>query len=187
MRAVLTAHEIPLHISGEHHAAMVGLGAAVIALEVEVPREHAEEATALIRELREGGEAALADDEVPDDDTAPRQEETTADGALVVSTEDTLLALGRRKRLGLAIAVGVFLGHGTAHMSTRAWVRGLVLAGVQVMGWRAMFLGQLRLGAAVVISTMVMDLVGACLRIVQTSPPVLPTAVARPRRSLPGS
>jgi hypothetical protein len=172
VRAVLTGHDIPVYISGENHAAMVGMGAAAITQAVYVPRDHAEQARALIEEMREGGEAQLADDEVPADDTAEREELVTDDGALVEPATDTLTRLGKRKRVGLAVLVGLSLGHGTAHMSTRAWKRGFVLALSQVAGWWTMAAGDLKLGTAVVLTTMGMDIVGAIAHIVQTDSPL---------------
>jgi hypothetical protein len=183
VRSVLTAHEIAFHISGENHAAMVGLGAAAIAQVVWVAREQAEEAAALIDELRRGGAGELADDEIPVDDQAERLDHDPADSAALVATDDTLLRLGVRKRTMLAIAVGVFLGHGTAHFSTRLWGRGAVLAGVQVMGWRALFVGNPRLGAGLVLGVIAMDVLGAIVHIHQTARPALPAA--RIRRRLP--
>lgn len=180
VRAVLSAHGIPFHISGEGHAAMVGVGAAAIAQVIFVPRELAEEARALLDEMRQGGAAALAEDEIPADDTAERLEELTEDGALVTSTDDTLARLGTRKRLVLAVLVGLFIGHGAAHFSTRAWGRGALLLAIQIVGWRVLVAGNLAGGAAIVLTTMAMDVVGAALRIVSTESP-LPTARVRRR------
>ena len=182
MRAVLTAHGIRVHISGENHAAMVGLGASAITQAVWVPREDAEAASALITEMREGGVTALADDEVPEDDTAERDETLTDDGAVVTPAQDTLGSLGKRKRIILAVLVGCFLGHGTAHMSARAWKRGFLLAGLQIYGWVMLASGKRHLGVAIVLATMAMDVLGAIIEIAQSSPASLPTARVQRRR-----
>ena len=78
VRAVMSAHGIPVHISGEHHAAMLGIGGGAIDQVIFVPQAHAEEARSLLDELRHGGEAILADDEIPADDVAARVEEPVA-------------------------------------------------------------------------------------------------------------
>ena len=175
VRAVLTGHDIAVYISGENHAAMVGLGAAAIAQVVWVPRDQAEQARALIDEMRHGGEGELADDEVPADDTAERQEVVTDDGAVVGPVDDTLTRLGKRKRIVMAVLVGLAIGHGTAHMSTRAWKRGFLLMLSQIAGWWTMAGGNVRLGTALVLATIGMDIVGAVTHIAQTDS-ALPTA-----------
>lgn len=180
IRAALTSNDIHVFINGEHAAPMFGLGASAVSLDVWVDREEVEEALALIRELREGGTAGLADDEIPEDDTAERDEELTADGAVVSAADDTLTRLGQRKRMVLAVLVGLFMGHGTAHMSTRAWKRGLVLAAAQIAGWVQLGHGKTKLAVAMVVATMAMDIVGALLEIAQTSSP-LPVAKLRKR------
>jgi hypothetical protein len=190
--SALRSHGIHVFVNGEASATMFSWAAAAIALDVWVDRDEADEALALIRELREGGEAQLADDVQPADDTgAPVDELEAAEAAaeaeeraLAAGEPDTLTRLGKRKRTALALAVGLFIGHGTAHMSARAWKRGLVLAAVQVLGWRTLFTGNPQAGAAIVVATIAMDLVGALLHIAQTAPdePPLPTATLRPRR-----
>ncbi len=169
IRAVLTGHDIVVHISGEHHAAMVGMGAAAIALDVWVDRDDAEDAAALIAELREGGAAALADDEIPADDTAERADEVSPGGALVRAPVDTLARVGRNKRLVGAALIGLMLQHGTAHLSTRAWKRGIALAAVQILGWRHFAAGNVVIASALIAGAVVTDIVGALWEIVRTS------------------
>lgn len=179
VRALLSAHEIDFHISGDNHAAMMGAGPSAVRQVVWVPTEQAEQARALIDEMREGGEAALADDEIPEDDVAERDDSFVASGALVTTGEDTLGRLGKRTRVILAIMIGATLGHGLAHMSTRAWKRGIVLAGAQVGGWWTMASGNLKLGAVLVLATMGMDVVGAIMEIVQTPSNLPPARVVK--------
>lgn len=186
--AALRSHGIHVFVNGEASSTMFSWAAAAIALDVWVDREEADEALALIRELREGGEAQLADDVRPADDTgAPVDELEEAEAeerALAADQPDTLTRLGKRKRMALAVAVGLFIGHGTAHMSARAWKRGFVLAAVQILGWRTLLTGDPRMGAAIVVATIAMDLIGALLHIAATAPaePPLPTATVRTRR-----
>ncbi|HVV83264.1 MAG TPA: DUF2007 domain-containing protein [Kofleriaceae bacterium] len=190
IEAALRSHGLHVFVNGQHSAAMFSWAAAALSLDVWVDRDEADEAIALIRELREGGEAQLAEGELPpeaDGDLAgPADGEEPAaadadDAAADVNLDDTLTRLGKRKRILLALALGIFIGHGTAHMSARAWFRGVVLACVQVMGWRELFGGNAHLGASLVVAAVLMDLVGAVLVISQSSSN-LPAARVRRRR-----
>lgn len=187
VRAALSAHGIDAFIAGEHRALVAGLAMDVIALDVWVDRDDAEEAAALIRELREGGAAALAEDEIPADDTAPRQDEVAPGGAVVRSGDDTLTRLGRTRRTVAAVVVGLFLQHGTAHLSTRAWKRGIALGAVQIVGWMHLAAGNLVQGSIMVIGAVATDVVGALVEIARTSRPpasaALPAARATEGRS----
>lgn len=195
IESVLRGHGLHVFVNGQHGAPMFGL-AAHLALDVWVDSDEAEEALALIRELREGGEGGLRDDEQPVDDVGEPVEDAGAERratddddhgdahALAVTGDDTLARLGRRTRMLLAVALGLFIGHGTAHMSARAWKRGFVLAGVQVFGWRTLLTGNVRGGAAIVVATIAMDIIGALVHLSQTLPaePPLPRAQLRKRR-----
>lgn len=169
VRAALDGHGIDVFISGEHRALVAGLGAVAISIDVWVDRDDAAEATELIRELREGGAAALADDEIPADDTAERADEVSPDGALVRSPVDTLARVGRNKRLVGATLIGLMLQHGTAHLSARAWKRGIALAAVQIVGWRHLAAGNVVLATALVVGAVATDVVGALWEIVRTT------------------
>lgn len=127
VRAVLTAHEIPVHISGGN-AASLGLGSSAVEQRIWVPRAQADEAAALLAEMREGGAHALADDEVPADDTAAREEVVTDDGAVVAPVDggpdgsaDTLSRLRRRDRVALATAAGVSPRPGSSSSASGRW------------------------------------------------------------------
>ncbi len=178
IRAALSSNDINVSIFGESSAQMFGLGASAVSLDVWVDREEVEEALALIRELREGGGAQLADDEIPVDDTAERQDDLTTEGAIVAPTDDTLLRLGTRNRVVFAVLVGLFVGFGTAHMSARAWKRGFVLTALHAACWVQILEGDVRLGVAVMLATMAMDVLGALMEISQTSSN-LPVATLR--------
>lgn len=181
MKAVLTGHDIPVFINGQNAAPMLGLASSAVALDVWVAQADAEQAVALIRELREGGEGALADDEIPADDTGEPVDDADDEPA-AATVGDTLTRMGKRKRIALAITVGVFMQHGTAHMSARAWTRGFVLAGVQLLGWRTLAIGNPRGGIAIIAATVLMDILGALMVIAQSQPSDLPTARVRKAR-----
>jgi len=179
VRAVLTAHDLHVHISGEHHAALVGLGQSAIEQVIWVDAEVADEATALLRELREGGEAVLADGEVPDDDASERSDEAEPGGALITTGADTLTRLGATKRLALAILLGLTLTLGTAHLSTRAWKRGLALAAIELVGWFRAAAGQTHLGAALIGGAILADIIGASWQITRPAAPIAAAIVHR--------
>lgn len=175
----MSAHDISVHISGENHAAMVGMGAVAFDQVIWVATEDAEEARALLRELREGGEGALADDEVPsDDDTADRDDEAPG-GALVTSGTDTLTRLGARKRIALALLAGLCLTFGTAHLSTRAWKRGIALAAMELVGWMRYAAGQTTLGGALIGAAIVLDVVGAIWHVTRPPRSIAPAIALR--------
>lgn len=183
VRAALTAHGIGVFIAGEHRALVAGLAMDVIGLDVWVDRDDAEEAAALIAELREGGAAALADDEIPADDTAPRADDETPGGAVVRSGDDTLTRLGRTRRTIAAVMVGLFLQHGTAHLSTRAWKRGIALGAVQIVGWMHLAAGNVVQGSVMVIGAVASDVIGALIEIARTSRPAASAALPPARAS----
>jgi Putative prokaryotic signal transducing protein len=178
VRAVLSGHDIAVYVSGDH-SNLLGLGAAAISRDCWVPRADADEARALIQELREGGPAALADGEIPVDDTAEREDEVSPGGALVTSGDDTLARLGKRNRIVLAVMVGMTLGHGTAHMSARAWKRGITLAAIEIVGWRHLAHGNTAIAGALVLGAIVVDLAGAVVTIMRTAATIPSARVTR--------
>jgi hypothetical protein len=75
---VLSSHGIAVHVTGEHRGWSPAWETPAIPINVWVDRDEVEEATALIQELREGGEAVLVDGEIPADDTAERLDDAPA-------------------------------------------------------------------------------------------------------------
>lgn len=176
IRAVLSSHGISVHVTDGSAAAAAGVGNTAVSIDVWVDRDEVEEATALIAELREGGEAVLADDEIPADDTAERLDEEPRGGVPAVRGGDTLARLGRTKRMIAAGMLAVLLQHGTAHLSTRAWKRGLSLMTVQIVGWTHLAAGNLVRGVAMVAGAVVVDLVGSLWEIARATRPQGPGA-----------
>lgn len=183
VRSVFDAHEVPVVINGEMHAsAMGGLGG-FIQLEIFVDSEDAEEASALLRDIR-AGEHALSEDELPEaepatDDTAAadpdRDERADAEGVWVArgapraadppaaAAAPTTSFDNRRRRVGIVLLVSMIAGFGTAHMATGAWKRGAVLAGVTVAGIALAVQGD-RLGGWLLFAARFVDLLGAAWR-----------------------
>jgi Putative prokaryotic signal transducing protein len=151
VRAAFEAHDIPVVINAEQHASMLGgLGGALVPLYIDVPEDKAEEAVALLHELR--GEDADAEGiaEEPDD---PGE-----------SMADVAARVQRRRNTGIVVALALCISFGTAHMYTRAWKRGVGLALLELLSFRMMFESR-QLGGALLLGCIAIDLVGALVRV----------------------
>jgi hypothetical protein len=186
IRSVFSARGIAVVIGAEHHASLLGpIGGAFLSLDIWVASEDAEEAAALLRDVREGGPAAEDDAAPPDPaeaaeaDAAPPDPAEADAEAENDAEDDAELAYERqvrteqRRRAGLAILLGCFITFGTAHMVTGAWARGAVLAALEVIGIRYLVLGQ-KFGTAIVLAAVITDLAGAMWRLRRRR--TLPTA-----------
>ncbi len=174
IRSVFSARGIGVVIGAEHHASLLGpLGGAFLSLDIWVASEDAEEAVALLRDLREGGPAAGGEaDAAPPDgeaDAAPPEDDEDDDGL----EHERRVRTEQRRHAGLAILLGCFVTFGTAHMVTGAWARGLVLATMEVIGIRYLVLGE-KLGTAIILAAVITDLTGALWRLRRQR--TLPTA-----------
>jgi hypothetical protein len=179
IRSVLDAHGIDAMIPGEG-APSVATAAVGFRTHVFVDREDAETAAALIAELREGGAQIVHEEGEGDEgagDDAEDGEDGDADRAL--ATSDVAVAVDRRKRLGATVLLALVISFGTAHMSTGAWKRGFALAAVEIVGIRHLAVGH-RWGIALVLGAVLVDLVGAIVRVRKRGAPSnLPTARLR--------
>jgi hypothetical protein len=160
VRSVFEAHEIPVVINGEMHAsAMGGLGG-FVRLDILVDSEDAEDAVALLNDIRAGEHAVSEGDELeqpagqapaPGDELAHgarSDERADADGVWNAREESRAAEAPpparaftpttgfdmRRRRTGVVLLLSVMVGFGTAHMSTGAWIRGGLIAALQVAG-----------------------------------------------------
>jgi len=158
VRAAFEAHDIPVVINAEQHASMLGgLGGGLVPLHIDVPEDKAEEAVALLQELR-GDEAA----EIPDEPDDPAE-----------SMADVVARVQRRRNTGIVVALALCISFGTAHMYTRAWKRGVALALLELLSIRMMFESR-QLGGGLLLGCIAIDLVGALIRVrapVATIPP----------------
>jgi hypothetical protein len=166
VRAILDAHDIDVVIAGEHNASvLVGLAGSYVSLDVYVEAEDSERAAELIRSLREGGEGV---DEPPDDespDVGP----------------DPHLAIESRKRTGVVVVLAFCITFGTAHMYARAWMRGITLAAIELVGFFQMRNDQV-LGVSMFVGAVLCDFIGALWLVRRRPPgprPALPTARLR--------
>jgi hypothetical protein len=177
IRSMFAARGIDIVIGAEHHASLLGpIGASFLSLDIWVAADAAEEAAALLRDLREAGPADHGEDgdaEADGDAVPAAAPDDEDDGDL---EREHKLHTDRRRRAGLAILLGCFITFGTAHMVTGAWARGLVIAAIEVGGIRYLVLGE-RFGSALVLGAVVADLIGALWRL--RAQPTLPTARVR--------
>ena len=147
VRSVFSAHEIAVVIGAENHASLLGgLGDGFLTLDISVDERDAEAATALLGEIRTA--PATVDD--PD-------EELEGEAAWVEQRVD------RKRRTGVVLLLACCITFGTAHMYTGAWLRGLALAALEVIGIR--YAGPRPVvGALMIAAAIAVDLVGALLR-----------------------
>ncbi|HEY5937093.1 MAG TPA: hypothetical protein VIU61_20725 [Kofleriaceae bacterium] len=167
VRSVFDAHEIAVVIGAENHANLLGgLGDGFLTLDISVDESYAEEAAELLREIRsEPVTTESYEANEPDQDEAVWVEQR----------------VDRRRKTGVVLLLAFCITFGTAHMYTRAWLRGIALAGLEVIGIR--YLGAKPvIGGLLIAAAVVTDLVGALLR-VRSPATALPAARAQRRRA----
>jgi Putative prokaryotic signal transducing protein len=182
VRSVFEAHDLRVVINGENHAGMLGGLGGFISLDILVAEEDAEEAVALLRDIREG-DHAVADGEAPEPEADEHDDERAdAQGVWRKSAEQPAgerpVPEGpfddRRRRTGIALMLGTMAGFGTAHMFTRAWLRGTLLAGIQIAAIACAAGGAVsaRDAGMGVLGARIYDMAGAIWRIYTgTAPP----------------
>ena len=155
LRSMFAARGIAIVVGAEHHASLFGaMNNSFLSLDIWVDADDSEDAIALLRDLRERGapsgtaEPALVDDD--DDDDVPG--------------DSMHVQLERRRRTAAVLLTGLFLTFGTAHMFTRAWLRGLALAALQIAGIVELVHHHAAGGAAVATAVLT-DLMGAMWRV----------------------
>jgi hypothetical protein len=169
VRAMFDAHGIPVVVGAEHHASMLGgLGGAAFSLDILVDEADAEEASALLRDLREH-EASAPEPDEPDED---EEEELDPDPVPIEVRVD------RRRRTGIALLLACCITFGTGHMFARAWLRGLLLAGLEIFSIRLLIESPLQ-GALLFAATILTDAIGAIVRVRRLPRPIPPARIAR--------
>jgi hypothetical protein len=173
-RSVFAARGIGVVIGAEHHASLLGpLGGSFLSLDIWVASDDAEEAAALLHDLRTGGHAADAEAAEAEADAEAGAEAGPPDEDDHELEYEHRIRTEQRRRASLAILLGCFVTFGTAHMVTGAWARGLVLAAVEMVGLRYLLLGE-RFGTAIILAAVISDLTGALWRLRRQQ--TLPTA-----------
>lgn len=173
VRSLFSAHGIAVVIGAEHHANLLGpLGGSFLSLDIWVDEADGDEGVALLRDLRERDERSTDEDEVGqggEDGDAGRSDSGDDPGSSVS------LRIDQRRRTGIVLLLGCIVTFGTAHMFTRAWLRGFALAAIEIAGIMHLWHGR-SIGGGVVAAAILSDLIGA-LRRVRTAPrSELPTA-----------
>jgi hypothetical protein len=166
---MFAARGLGVVIGAEHHASLLGpLGGSFLSLDIWVASDDAEEAAALLDDLRTGGRAAdgQADGDAGAEPSPPDEDDRELEYEHRIRVE-------QRRRASLAILLGCFITFGTAHMVTGAWARGLVLAAIEMVGLRYLLLGE-RFGTALILAAVITDLTGALWRLRRQQ--TLPTA-----------
>jgi hypothetical protein len=167
VRAAFAAHEIHAVVGAEQHAGMLGgLGGSFLSLDIWVDDQDAEEAIALLRDLRGEGPDDAAEHGV-EEPLPPEDEEED-------ETPAVEQRIARRRGTGLVLLLGCCVTFGTGHIATGAWGRGIALAVLEVLGFRTM-LGDPALGGAMVGAAIALDVIGALVR-VHKKRPELPEA-----------
>jgi len=195
---MFAAHGIAAVVGAEHHAGMLGgLGGGFLSLDIWVDGEDQDEAVALLRDFRQRDDGQTDEDEDDDDafdgegdaafDAAARDAADAAgDAAGTFGSRErspdpagsVQLRIERRRRTGIVLLLGCFLTFGTAHMFTRAWARGIALAGLEIFGF--MNIGDRgNLGGILVAGAILGDLIGALWRVRTAPGTVLPEARVR--------
>jgi hypothetical protein len=180
VRSVFDAHELPVIINGEMHASTMGGLAGFVRLDIFVAEDDAEEAAALLQDIRTGEHAVADGDELPDGGSEPSDpdsdERADAEGVwLSGRTAEPPVAASaftptagfdtRRRRTGAVLLLSILLGFGSAHMSTGAWGRGVAIAALNVVGILYAVDGDIRLGGWVLFGARFVDLFGALWRV----------------------
>jgi hypothetical protein len=170
VRAMFAAHDLPVVIGGEQHASMMGgLAGAFVSLDILVDDADADEATALLEDLRRSEPAEPdADDSDDDDDDLDARPEPA--GMLSIEAR-----VDRRRRTGIALLLGFCVTFGTAHMFTRAWLRGVLLGGLEIFAFTRLMRAPLE-GALLCAAAILTDAIGAVVRVRRAPAPGLPRA-----------
>src|SRR5262249_3596947 len=128
-----------------------------------------EEAVALLRDLRERDERGDdGDDEHRRDDAA--DDDPTGDGEPDDDDDrdhSVQWRIDRRRQTGAVLLLGTCITFGTAHMFTGPWMRGILLAAVEVIGLRQFGDEPARhvIGGVAVAAAILTDVIGALWRV----------------------
>lgn len=188
VRSVFDAHDLPVVINGEMHAYTMGGLGGFVRLDILVDAEDAEDAIALLRDIRAGDHAVSEGDDPGDGTGAPgdepseaREGDERADAVGVWDAKSTTAPPAppptapaytptkgfdlRRRRTGIVLLLSVMAGFGTAHMSTGAWGRGFAIAALNVLGIAWAVGEHPNLGGWILFGARFLDMFGALWRV----------------------
>ncbi len=158
IREELEASAIDAVVTSESHAppGLAGLATGYVACEVWGEAADAERAAGVLGEDTE--EDAADHDHAPDHAHDPDHDQDSPKAI------DAVVGLERRKRTGMAILLAFTITFGTGHLYTRAWMRGITLAAIEIVGFGQIWVNP-TLAAVLVAGAIVSDAVGATMRI----------------------
>jgi hypothetical protein len=190
VRSVFDAHEIPIVINAEQHASVLGgLGGAFVPLHIYVNDEYAEEAAALLADMRRDDESdpeRAGDEARAGDDAGDEAGDAAGDTASDEPRDEPAVELQveRRRRTAIALLLGCCVTFGTAHMSTGAWLRGMAIAGLEALAIKYMVAGNMDLGTLILVACVATDVIGGIwrARTLTPQPRKVRLPVARARR-----
>jgi hypothetical protein len=190
VRSVFDAHGLPVVINGEMHAYTMGGLGGFVRLDILVDADDAEDAIALLGDIRAGDHAVSEGDEPTDGDHAgaegdePSEAPDGDERAYAQGVWDARRTTGtletppaapthkpttgfdtRRRRTGIVLLLSVIAGFGTAHMSTGAWGRGLAIAALNAVGIAYVLNGDATVGGWLLFVARFADLFGALWRV----------------------
>ena len=186
VRSVFDAHGLEVVINGEQHGyAMGGLGG-FVRLDILVDADHAEEAVALLDDIRAGAQAVGDDADVSGDDAIGSADaDADADGvwhapavpdaapaAALAAADDAAHAEVfdlRRRRTGIVLLFSVLVGFGAGHAAVGAWGRGIAIFLLNVFGFWGMATGH-PWGGWILFGARFVDMFGAMLRVWNQKP-----------------
>jgi Putative prokaryotic signal transducing protein len=148
VRSAFEAHDLHVFINAEQHASMLGgLGGGLVPLQIYVAEEDAEEAAALLKDLREHTASDAGDDEHEDDEED--------DGEAAGAVEQRVAS---RRRTGVVLLLAMCVTFGTASMYVGSWIRGVTLAVVEILGFKYT-IAQPKVGAPIFAACIAADLI----------------------------
>lgn len=183
IRSMFEARGIHCYIGAEHHASLLGpIGAGFLTLDIWVDTDDAEEASALLRDLRETNvedapdpRAAIDPDELDelegDGEWVARAHELTDEPDQALERrergelDDLRSRAFRKRRAIVGMLSSVFLTFGTGHLLTGAPVRGIVLAAIEILGILHYSAGH-ALGLVGIVGAIVADVGGTAWRLI---------------------
>lgn len=183
VRSLLDAHDIPVMISGEHLFSLQPWYLGAFRTDVFVNAADAEDAAAILAHSRSGEHALVDDADIPDSTIEVSDQAAEAQWLGWPPHPWYLAPTDRWNQAGLAVLFGIITGFGAAHFYfTRAWLRGLALAFVQLGASRVLDDTKNVFGA-LMLARMV-DVVGA-LWLLWSQPARIEQSPARSGRSSP--
>ena len=163
VRSLFSAHDIPLVISGEHHFTLYPWYVGAYRTDVFVGAADAEDAAALLAGSRSGEHTVLDNFDSAASATEHRADTSSSSGVPPLGAPLhpwSVVPTDRWHQAGMALLFGMIAGFGAAHFYyTRAWVRGLALAIIQ-LGVTRVLDGQMDVLDLVILAR-VADVVGA--------------------------